>query len=207
VPGYGLVDADYAQRLRAAASYADAGPIYMLSLAKFRPGSGQRLGWDSGRDPDSRYIPIPLLTSAGAALCFMADVVAGPADWDRVGIIWYPTRRSFVEMGDRRDTRDWNSTKERRVSRMALLGLTPTGDLPAADGQRILLEIWNGPEPALVADGKVASFDVEGTYIGDGRQWSGVRCTAVEPGTALPLLTARFGHQALLLEPVIERWR
>lgn len=207
MPGYGLVDADYAQRLREAASHADAGPVYMLSLAKFRPGSGQRLGRDSGRDPDSRYIPIPLLTSAGAALCFLADVVAGPADWDRVGVIRYPTRRSFVEMSDRRDTRDWSGRKERRISRATVLGITPAGDLPPADGQRILLEIWNGPEPAPVAGGKAAGFDVEGTYIGDGRRWSGVRCTAIEAGTALPLLSARFGYQALLLEPIIERWR
>jgi hypothetical protein len=207
VPAYGLVDADYALRMREAASRADAGHIYMLSLAKFRPDSGQRLGRDSGRDPDGRYIPIPLLTSAGAALCFVADVVAGPADWDRVGVIRYPSRRSFVEMSDRRDTRDWNGRKERRMARMTLLGMIPISDLPAANGQRVLLEIWNGPEPAPVTEGKASSFDVEGTYIGDGRRWSAVRCTAIEPGTALPLLSAKFGYQALLLEPIIERWR
>jgi hypothetical protein len=200
------VDADYATWLRAAPSDAD-GPIYMLSLAKFRPNCGQRLGWDSSRDPDSRYIPIPLLSSAGAALCFVADVVAGPADWDRVGVICYPTRRSFVEMSDGHDARDWGSRKERRMTRMTMLGMLPTGDLPAADRQRVLLEIWNGPTPEPVADGPAFAFEVEGTYIGDGRQWSGVRYTSIGPGTALPLEPARFGYQALLLEPVIERWR
>ena len=49
-------------------------------------------------------------------------------------------------------------------------------------------------------------FAVEGTYIGDGRQWSGARYTPIEPGTALPLEPARFGYLAVLVEPVIESW-
>jgi hypothetical protein len=71
----------------------------------------------------------------------------------------------------------------------------------------VLLEVWNGPEPAPLVAGCAARFDVEGTIIGDGRQWSGVRFTPIELGTALPLHPARFGYQALLLAPVLERWR
>ena len=88
-----------------------------------------------------------------------------------------------------------------------VLATLPTGGLPVADSQRVLLEVWNGPEPAPLIDGPAARFDVEGTVIGDGRQWSGVRYTAIEPGTTLPLRDVTPGYQALLLKPTIERWR
>ena len=75
------------------------------------------------------------------------------------------------------------------------------------DNQRLLLEVWNGPEPAPLVPDSAARFDVDGTVIGDGRQWSGVRYTTIALGTALPLHPPRFGYQALLLAPVLERWR
>lgn len=202
---YGLVDADYSTRLRAVADHSD-GPIYMLTVASFRPDCGQLFGRDSILDPDSRYAPLELFSSVGANLCFMADVVAGLGGWDRVGVVRYPTRRAFIELAGRDDTKEWNAMKERRADRMILMGLVPSGDLPAAHSQRALIEIWHGPEPPSIAAGAVTEFRVEGTYIGDGRQWSGARYTAIDPGTALPLEPARFGYLAVLVEPVIERW-
>lgn len=202
---YGLVNADYGMRLRAVSDQAD-GPVYMLSLARFRPGSGQVLGRGTSQDPDSRYVPIPLLSAVEASLCFVADVVAGSGGWDRVGVIRYPTRRAFVKLGDRSDTKDWNAKKEERAERVIMLGLIPAGELPAPHSQRVLLEVWHGGTPDPIAAGAATKFDVEGTYIGDGRQWSGARYTAIDPGTALPLEPARFGYLAVLVEPVIERW-
>lgn len=202
---YGIVDADYGMRLRAVTDQTD-GPVYMLSLARFRPGSGQIFGRSSSEDPDSRYVPIALLSAVEASLCFVGDVVAGAGGWDRVGVIRYPTRRAFLELADRSDTRDWNAKKEERAERAIMLGLIPTGDLPAPHSQRVLVEIWHGPTPEPIAAGMATEFAVEGTYIGDGRQWSGARCTALDRGTALPLEQARFGYLALLVEPVIERW-
>lgn len=200
------MDADYGNRLREAASYAD-GPVYMLSLASFRPGSGQVLGPDFSHDPDGRYAPIPLLTGVGAVPCFVADVVAGFGGWHRVGVIRYPSRRAFVELTQRREAMEWHAKKERRVDRLILLGMLPTAGLPAAEPcQRVLVEIWSGPEPGPLADGPATTFEVEGTYIGDGRQWSGARYTPIELGTALPLQPARFGYQALLVEPTLARW-
>ena len=202
---YGLVDADYETRLRAAAGTVD-GPVYMLSLARFRSGSGQVFGRESSRDPDSRYVPIPLLTTVGASLCFVADVLAGSGGWQRVGVIRYPTRRAFLALNDRSDTRDWNATKERRAERAIMLGLVPVAGLPGDLSERVLIEVWHGPTPPQLTAGSPTEFEVEGTYIGDGRQWSGVRYTAIDPGTALPLEPARFGYLAVLVEPVIERW-
>lgn len=205
MPSYGLVDADYSTRLRTVPEESD-GPIYMLTLTSFRPDSGQLFGRGYRQDPDSRYGPLSLFSAVGANLCFMADVIASAGGWDRVGVVRYPTRRAFVELGDRRDTREWNAMKERRADRMILVGVVPSGDLPAASSRRVLLEIWHGTAPDPIADGVVTEFEVEGTFIGDGRGWSGVRYTVLEPGTALPLQPARFGYEAMLVEPVLEVW-
>jgi hypothetical protein len=178
----------------------------MLSLTRFRPGSGQLLGRSAGQDPDSRYIPIPLLSAVDASLCFVADVVAGSGGWNRIGVIRYPTRRAFLELGDRSDTREWNARKEERTERMIMLGLIPIGNLPVGRSSRVLVEVWHGPALESIAAGAATEFEVEGTFLGDGRQWSGARYTAIDRGTALPLVPARFGYLAVLVEPVIERW-
>jgi hypothetical protein len=205
VVSYGLVDASYEKRLRETADEVN-GPLFMLSLTKFRPGSGQVLGRNSSQDPDSRYIPIPLLRAVGASLCVVADVVAGSEDFDRVGVIRYPTRRAFVELNGRSDAMEWNATKERRAERLMMLGMSPTGGLPAELSQRVLLEIWQEPAPEPIAAGTATEFEIEGTYIGDGRRWSGARYTTLDPGAALPLEPARFGYLAVLVAPIIERW-
>jgi hypothetical protein len=205
VVSYGLVDGSYEKRLRETADEV-SGPLFMLSLTKFRPGSGQVLGRNSSQDPDSRYIPIPLLRAVGASLCFVADVVAGSEDFDRVGVIRYPTRRAFVGLNDRSDTREWNAAKERRAERLMMVGMSPTGGLPVELSQRVLLEIWHGRAPDPIAAGTVTEFEIEGTYIGDGRQWSGARYTALDPGAALPLEPAKFGYLAVLVAPIIGRW-
>jgi hypothetical protein len=191
VPRYGQIDADYAGRLR---STRTDGPIYMLGLEKLGPSVDQGAARvASHRRADHLYAPIPLLTAAGAALCFAADVVASSGSWDRVAVIGYPTRRSFLEV---------------RLERATVIAMLPAGNLPGpASSGRILLEAWAGRTPALLAEGPATIFDVEGTVIGDGRQWSGIRYTPIESGTSLPLRAATPGYQALLLEPTIERWR
>jgi hypothetical protein len=205
---YGLIDADYAMRLRETAGDVD-GPIYMLGLTSLRPGTDTSpRGLPAlGRDTLSEFAPIPLLTAVGAALCLAAGVVASSPDWDRVGVVSFPSRRSFLELADRRDFREWHARKAESVDHMIVLGTLPAAKLPPCDSQRLLLEVWNGPEPAPLVTAPTARFDVEGTVVGDGRQWSGIRYTAIALGTALPLCPPRFGYQALLLAPAFERWR
>ncbi len=208
MPRYGLIDADYAMRLRETADDAD-GPIYMLGLTRFRPGTDTSpRGLPAlGQDNVSDFAPIPLLTAVGAAPCLAAIVVASSPDWHRVGVVGFPSRRSFFELAARRDFRDWHARKVDSLELTTVLGTLPAEGLPGGDSQRLLLEVWNGPEPTPLVREPAARFDVEGTVIGDGRQWSGVRYTAIALGTALPLHPPRFGYQALLLAPVLERWR
>ena len=181
----------------------------MLGLEKVRPDvdHGPARG-PAHRGADHFYAPIPLLTGAGAALCFAAEVVASSDGWDRVAVIGYPTRRSFVELSYEPQFLNWHAAKEGRLERTMVMGILPAGNLPGpARPRRILLEAWAGAAPALLAPGPATIFDVEGTIIGDGKQWSGIRYTPIESGTSLPLRAATPGYQALLLEPGIERWR
>jgi hypothetical protein len=205
---YGLIDAEYAMRLRETAGDVD-GPIYMVGLTMLRPGTDTSpRGLPAlGRDTLSEFAPIPLLSAVGAGLCLAASVVASSPDWHRVGVVSFPSRRSFLELADRRDFREWHARKVESVERMTVLGTLRGEGLPTAGCQRLLLEVWNGPEPTPLVNEPTARFDVEGTVVGDGRQWSGIRYTAIAPGTALPVQSPRFGYQALLLAPVLERWR
>jgi hypothetical protein len=181
----------------------------MLGLEKLRPHVGADPVYAAAHfDADRIYAPIPMLTAAGAALCFAADVVASSGGWDRVAVIGYPTRRSFVELAYEPQCVNWHSAKEARVERTMVMAMLPAGNLPGpASSGRILLEAWAGPAPGALSAGPATIFDVEGTVIGDGRQWSGIRYTPIESGTSLPLRAATSGYQALLLEPTIERWR
>jgi hypothetical protein len=111
-----------------------------------------------------------------------------------------------MTMNDHSEMKVWNATKERRTERVIMLGLVPVAGQPVELSQRALLEVWHGPTPPPMAAGPATEFEVEGTFLGDGRRWTGVRYTPIQPGTVLPLEPARFGYQALLVEPIIERW-
>ncbi len=208
MPPYGRIDQNYGKLLRS--PVAD-GPIYMLNLTRYRPDANYvRSGGAAvdGQEPDGRYAPLNVLADIGATLCFVADVVASPGNWDRVAVVGYPSRRSFISMSARQDFREWHDNKSAGIAEALVMGILPTRALPSQSRtSRILLETWSGPQPTPVADGNVVEFAVEGTLVSDGRQWTGVRYTAIEPGTALPLEPVPAGYEALLLEPTIERWR
>jgi hypothetical protein len=207
VPPYGRIDSDYGKRLRS--PVAD-GPIYMLNLTRYRPDVPYvRHGAAvvSRQDADGRYAPLGVLAEVGARLCFVADVVASPRDWNRIAVVSYPSRRSFVAMADRHDFMNWHNAMSADMAEVVVMGILPTGGLPAPSTSWILLERWSGPRPAPIAGGPVSEFAVEGTLVGDGGQWTGVRYTAIEPGTALPLGPMPPGYDVLLLEPAIERWQ
>jgi len=206
MPRYGTIDRDYGRRLATCEPDQD-GPIYMLNLMKYRDEADY--GHDgergvSGREADDRYAPRDVLTSIGAAVCFVADVVASSEAWDRIGVVRYPTRRSFIEMQARQDFQERHVHKDAGMDHTIVLGTLPTGDGlpgPASPG-RMALQVWRGDPP--LAPG--VTFTVEGIILGDGRGWDGVRYSPLGADDDLDVTVGTPEHQVLVLQPVLESW-
>ena len=218
MPRYGTIDRDYGMRL-ATCDPATDGAIYMLNLMKYRDaadydrgsgggsgGEGGNNGSVSGREADDRYAPVDVLAAIGATVCFTADVLDASEDWDRVAVVRYPTRRSFIEMQSRKDFQEKHVHKEAGMHHTIVMATLPVGDLPArARPSRVLLEVWAGDTPPPVRREAAVTFDVEGTIIGDGRTWTGARYTTLDNDAKVDR-SATTAHQVLVLEPTIDRW-
>ena len=216
MPRYGTIDRDYGMRL-ATCDPATDGAIYMLNLMKYRDTADYDRGSDrgsgsgndgsvSGREADDRYAPVDVLAAIGATVCFTADVLDASEDWDRVAVVRYPTRRSFIEMQSRKDFQEKHVHKEAGMHHTIVMATLPVGDLPArARPNRVLLEVWAGDTPPSVRREAAVTFDVEGTIIGDGRTWTGARYTALDGGAEVDR-SATTAQQVLVLEPTIDRW-
>ena len=108
MPSYGKVDHEYGLTL-ATTDPTDDGPVWMVNLMKYKEFADYGDGGDrgrSGRDADDEYTPTGPLKAVGAQIVYVAEVDATPlgdgTQWDRVAIVKYPTRRSFIESGPSR---------------------------------------------------------------------------------------------------------
>lgn len=207
---YGTIDRDYAIRLVKTEPEGDTG-IYMLNFMKYREravyadGGGETV---SGREADDRYAPVEVLAAIGAHMCFLADVVKSSEDWDRIAVVRYATRRSFVEMQNRDDFQKKHVHKEAGMDHTTIMGTVPLGGLPrAAKPNHLLLEAWKGATPAPVVEGASTAFGVEGTIIGDGRAWDGARYTEHAGDADVDFSGATSEHLLVVVRPVIERWQ
>ena len=138
-PRYGTVDRDYGMRLATTPPDED-GPVWMVNLMKYRevadypggaPGDGPAI---SGREADDLYTPLESLAGVGAEIVFGGEVdqqLLGDAPiWDRVGVVKYPTRRSFIEMQSRSDFQRQHVHKEAGMQETIVIGCQPM-DIPA----------------------------------------------------------------------------
>jgi hypothetical protein len=215
-PGYGRVDRDYGMRL-ATTDPADDGPVWMVNLMSYRALARYEDGNEevSGREADDRYAPVDVLTDIGAEVVFVADVedqlLGDSPTWDRVAIVKYPTRRSFVDMQSRADFQDRHVHKEAGMAATIVLGTQPIGSPQDTADLSQLVDWADVPHPPTEEDGPVSVlhvirfhpgrsetnmveyqnhagavavphgvridgwFRVEGTIVGDGRQWDQVR--------------------------------
>lgn len=215
-PGYGQVDREYGRRLATTPPDED-GPVWMVNLMSYREqavydGAGSDV---TGREADDRYAPVDVLADIGARVAFVADVsdqlLGDSPRWDRVAVVRYPTRRSFIDMQARPDFQEKHVHKEAGMAETIVAGCLPIPspqDRPDAPPPVPWSEV---PHPPTDEDGPVTVlhllrfhpghadtemvryqddaaqvavphgvrisgwFAVEGTIVGDGREWHQAR--------------------------------
>lgn len=189
---YGRINKDYAMQLATCAPDAD-GPIYMVNLmkyfevAQYDDASTTQI---SGREADDKYNPASVLNKIGASIVFVADVLdnhVGDEDWDRIAIVRYASRVSFIEMQSRKDFGEKHVHKAAGMLRTTLLASRPldesldTRDRPAPLEFRYLVMVVRQTDDRnkVFAGHDAVSFDVEGTVLSDGRFWDTVQLIPV----------------------------
>jgi len=130
-PRYGTVDRGYGMRL-ATTPPEDDEPVWMVNLMKYRDVADYadgRVTTISGREADDLYTPRESLAAVGAEIVFAGEVeqqLLGDAPtWDRVGVVRYPTRRSFVEMQSRPDFQRQHVHKDAGMAETIVIGCQP----------------------------------------------------------------------------------
>ncbi|MFM7225124.1 MAG: hypothetical protein ACKO1Y_06800, partial [Actinomycetota bacterium] len=131
----------------------------------------------SGREADDRYNPTSILAKIGATIVFVGDVVSnrdGDEDWDRIAIVRYATRKSFIDMQTRNDFQEKHEHKEAGMERTIVMGTRPLADPVTVDlasrtaDDVVVLRVQRRTDYTPTAAG---SFAIEGTIVGDGRTW------------------------------------
>lgn len=212
-PGYGKVDRDYGMKLATTPAEQD-GPVWMVNLMKYKEVANYADGNPSGisgKEADDRYAPTKILHEIGAEVSFFGDVemqlLGDDVKWDRIGVVKYPTRRSFIDMQSRQDFKGKHEHKEAGMEFTFVIGCQPMelegvpdardwNDVPhppaGDDGPVVVLHVIRfaeGTDASKMADyersvfpvarehggGPLAWFNVEGTIMGDGRNWDQVR--------------------------------
>ncbi len=178
---YGTIDFDYAADLSTREPEAD-GPVYMVNFMKYRESAdydgvkgaeGATPAGISGEQADDLYNPTEVLHKIGAEVMFFGDVVAQgtEGEWDRMGIVKYATRRSFIEMQNRRDFKEKHVHKEAGMLYTIVMGTTPSQThVPIERANYVVFELTAGVQSGS-PDARTARLAVEGTIMGDGRRW------------------------------------
>jgi len=214
IPAFGTPGRDYFRRILDLAP-GDDGPVWMVNFMHYRADAAYEDGSHglTGREADDLYMPTAVLGAIGAEVSFYGDVVAqldpNPPRWDRVGVVRYPTRRSFIEMQARPDFQQLVVHKHAGMESTIITGCRPfettkamrpdpmtwssTEHPPTPDDGPVTVVHMMKFAPGGLADGMakyqekagqlvrkygggpVAMFEVEGTIMGDGREWDQVR--------------------------------
>lgn len=157
MPGYGRIDHDYGMRLATTAP-EDDGPVWMVNLMSYKDRAEYEDGRETtitGREADDEYAPLGPLAAVGAEIVFLADVedqlIGEEPRWDRVGVVRYPTRASFIAMQERNDFREAHEHKEAGMAETIVIGCRP-------------LAFPTGAEPFDRADVPHPPTDDDGPY-------------------------------------------
>ncbi len=157
-PRYGTVDREYATLLATTPS-ADDGPVWMVNLMKYREVAAYADGRKSdisGKDADDRYAPIDSLTAVGARPVFFGEVdqqlLGDGTVWDRIGVVKYPTRRSFIDMQSLPTFQESHEHKEAGMESTIVMGTQPMA-MPSAPSGFAAVDWDDVPHPPTDEDG------------------------------------------------------
>jgi hypothetical protein len=180
------------------------GPFWALNLMKYRAVAAYDDGRTSsvtGREADDAYAPLGPLAAVGAVVAFHGDVVrqrGSAPEWDRVGIVRYPTRTAFFEMQQRDDFKRLHTHKEAGMEFTIVMSCLPdaaTTPVETPPGTAVVLRVARvsaGTDlPQVEGAIRLSTFDVEGVIVGDDRTWSRVAFDAAPtPEVAAALLAS-----------------
>jgi hypothetical protein len=188
---YGKINKEYGMFLATRPPEED-GPIYMVNLMKYHE-VAQYLddaGVDkaiSGREADDRYNPAKVLNKIGADIVFAGDVLknhVGTEDWDRIAVVRYATRKSFIDMQSRPDFGEKHVHKAAGMQRTIIVCCRPENEAIDKNGRPdgalskiVVMVVRQTPDrtAAFAAIPGAANYTAEGTIIGDERRWDTVQ--------------------------------
>ena len=160
---YGTIDADYARHLASVTPEED-GPIWMINLMRYRDRAAYADGRATdltGREADHRYAPIGPFRAVGAELVFLSEVevqfLGEDQEWDRIVVVRYPTRRSFLEMQELPEYRQLHEHRDAGMAATFVIAGRPV-DLPELPSDSPALD--KVPHPSKPADGPVVILHV-----------------------------------------------
>ena len=170
---YGTISHEYARRL-ATVGPEDDGPIWMVNLMRYRDRAVYADGRASdltGRQADDRYAPFGPFRTVGAELVLLSDVEAHflgeVREWDRIAVVRYPTRQSFLAMQALPEYVELHEHKDAGMASTFVIGCQPvvTPELPA--DAPALDEV---PHPSTPEDGPVVILHVLKYHEGEGAE-------------------------------------
>ena len=160
---YGTIDRDFAEQLASVAP-EDDGPVWMVNLMRYRGRAIYADGRDSdltGREADDRYAPFGPFRTVGAELVFLSDVevqlVGDDQEWDRIAVVRYPSRHSFLEMQELPEYVELHEHKDAGMASTFVIAGRPVS-LPELPHDAPKLD--EVPHPSTPEDGPVVILHV-----------------------------------------------
>jgi uncharacterized protein (DUF1330 family) len=115
------------------ATSPDTGPVVMLNLLKFKPRADGEEG--SGAEAYSRYgdAVVKMVEARGGRILWTgrADqiLIGDPTEeWDAVALVWYPSRKAFIDMVTTKEYQEAHVHREHGLERTILIACTPMVD-------------------------------------------------------------------------------
>ena len=205
---YGKINKEYGFSLATCPPEKD-GPIYMVNLMKYHEvaqydGADTEAAAIRGREADDKYNPASVLNKIGADMVFIGDVTAnllGNEDWDRIAVVRYATRKSFIEMQSRKDFSEKHVHKNAGMQRTVIVCCRPEDTsidtrvrpTPSLELRTVAMIVRQTPQrdTAFAALPEAVNFAAEGTIVSDGRMWDTVQFIPVQSADEVPAIAAR----------------